>query len=147
MRDWLEHEWQRRGGGALIFLPLALAFGALVWLRRLLYRLRVLPSWRAPVPVVVVGNITVGGTGKTPLVIAIVEMLAARGRNPGVVARGYGRVPRREHDPLGVVRVYPDVATPLIAYFPLESTATLSTCGLSLVFSAAASGRLICSSA
>jgi len=112
VRDWLEREWQRRGGGALVFLPLALAFGALVWLRRLLYRLRVLPSWRAPVPVVVVGNITVGGTGKTPLVIAVVEMLAARGRNPGVVARGYGRVPRREHDPLGVVRVYPDVATP-----------------------------------
>jgi tetraacyldisaccharide 4'-kinase len=100
------------GTGALVFLPLALVFGALVWLRRLLYRLRVLPSWRAPVPVVVVGNITVGGTGKTPLVIAIIEMLTARGRNPGVVARGYGRVPRREHDPRGVVRVYPDVATP-----------------------------------
>jgi tetraacyldisaccharide 4'-kinase len=45
-------------------------------------------------------------------VIAVVEMLAARNRNPGVVARGYGRVPRREHDPRGVVRVYPDVATP-----------------------------------
>src|SRR5262245_28000368 len=112
MREWLEREWQRRGGGALIFLPLALVFGALVWLRRILYRARVLPVWRARAPVIVVGNITVCGSGKTPLVIAIVEMLERRGRKPGVVARGYGRVPRREHDPPGVVRVYPDVATP-----------------------------------
>src|SRR6185369_15105639 len=93
-------------------LPLALVFGAATWARRLLYRLRFLPTWHAPVPVIVVGNITVGGTGKTPLVIAIVELLQSRGWNPGVVARGYGRVPRREHDPRGVVRVYPDVATP-----------------------------------
>ena len=112
MREWLEREWQRRGGGALVFLPLALVFGALVWLRRLLYRARILPAWRARAPVIVVGNISVGGTGKTPLVIAIVEMLERGGRKPGVVARGYGRVPRREHDPLGVVRVYPDLATP-----------------------------------
>jgi tetraacyldisaccharide 4'-kinase len=112
VREWLEREWQRRGGGALIFLPFALVFGAVVWARRFLYRARILRAWRARAPVIVVGNITVGGTGKTPLVIAIVEMLAAQGRNPGVVARGYGRVPRREHDPRGVVRVYPDVATP-----------------------------------
>jgi tetraacyldisaccharide 4'-kinase len=62
--------------------------------------------------VIVVGNITVGGTGKTPVTIAIVELLQRHGWNPGVVARGYGRVPPREHDPRGVVRVYPDVATP-----------------------------------
>jgi tetraacyldisaccharide 4'-kinase len=109
---WLEREWHRLGGGALIFLPLALFFRIAVAIRRALYRWRVLPSWRAPVPVVVVGNITVGGTGKTPLVVAIVEMLRRRGWTPGVVARGYGRVPRREHDPLGVVRVYPELATP-----------------------------------
>jgi tetraacyldisaccharide 4'-kinase len=112
MRRWLENEWERLGGGALIFLPLTVAFRGLVALRRAAYRARVLPAWRAPVPVIVVGNITVGGTGKTPLVIAIVEMLKRSGWSPGVVARGYGRVPRREQDPLGVVRVYPELATP-----------------------------------
>jgi tetraacyldisaccharide 4'-kinase len=109
---WLQREWQRLGGGALIFLPFALVFRVLVALRRRLYAWGVLPKWRARVPVIVVGNITVGGTGKTPLVIAVVEMLKRRGWNPGVVARGYGRVPRREQDPLGVVRVYPELATP-----------------------------------
>lgn len=112
MRQWLEREWQRLGGGALVLLPLTLVFAAVVAVRRFLYRARWLPSWRAGVPVVVVGNITMGGTGKTPLVIAIVDLLQRRGLNPGVIARGYGRVPRREHDPLGVVRVYPDLATP-----------------------------------
>lgn len=112
MRAWLENEWQRRGGGALIFLPFALLFAVIVRVRRHLYISRLLPSWRAPVPVVVVGNITVGGTGKTPLTLEILEILQKRGWTPGVVARGYGRVPRGEHDPLGVVRVFPDVATP-----------------------------------
>jgi tetraacyldisaccharide 4'-kinase len=112
MSEWLQGEWQKLGGGALILLPFAILFRAVVAIRRLLYRARILSRWRARVPVIVVGNITVGGTGKTPLVLAIVEMLQARGRNPGVIARGYGRVPRREGDPLGVVRVYPDVATP-----------------------------------
>ena len=112
MKAWFDSEWQKLGGGALIFLPLALVFAAAVWMRRMLYGARILPVWRATVPVVVVGNITVGGTGKTPLALAILDLLQRRGWNPGVVARGYGRVPRGEHDPRGVVRVYPDIATP-----------------------------------
>ena len=112
MGAWLEREWQRLGGGALIFSPLALLFWVAVKVRRSLYRARILPSWRARVPVIVVGNITVGGTGKTPLVIEILDILVRRGWTPGVIARGYGRVPGRESDPRGVVRVYPDVATP-----------------------------------
>ncbi|HST02995.1 MAG TPA: tetraacyldisaccharide 4'-kinase, partial [Usitatibacter sp.] len=112
MGAWLEREWQRLGGVALLGLPLALLMGLTVALRRFAYRVRILPAWRARVPVIVVGNITVGGTGKTPLTLAILEILERRGFNPGVVSRGYGRVPRGVNDPMGVVRVYPDVATP-----------------------------------
>jgi tetraacyldisaccharide 4'-kinase len=61
---------------------------------RALHRMPYALGWREPtrlaVPVVVVGNITVGGTGKTPLVIALIEALRARGRKPGVISRGYG---------------------------------------------------------
>ena len=112
MRAWLEAEWQRLGGGALVFLPLAIVFRLASSLRRALYRARMLPAWRAPVPVIVVGNITAGGTGKTPLVIAVVDALRGAGRSPGVVSRGYGRVPPTDADPRGVVRVLPGVATP-----------------------------------
>jgi len=112
MSEWLQREWERRGGGALIFLPLTLVYAAVAAARRLFYRIGVLRTWRADVPVIVVGNITAGGTGKTPLVLAVIEILRAHGWNPGVVARGYGRVPPREQDPRGVVRVLPDVATP-----------------------------------
>jgi tetraacyldisaccharide 4'-kinase len=110
--QWIEREWQRLGGVALLGLPFALLFGAAAAARRFLYRHRILPSWRAPVPVIIVGNITVGGSGKTPLAIEILEILQRRGYTPGVVARGYGRVPPTDQDPRGVVRVYPDLATP-----------------------------------
>lgn len=70
--------------------PLAALYGGAVRLRRSLYRRGLLARVRLPVPVLVVGNLTVGGTGKTPLVIALVEALRARGFRPGVVSRGYG---------------------------------------------------------
>lgn len=69
---------------------LAATYAGIVALRRSLYRIGVLHTHALPVPVVVVGNLTVGGTGKTPLVIALVEALRTRGRKPGVVSRGYG---------------------------------------------------------
>ncbi len=69
--------------------PLSLFFCGLVALRRSLYKHRLIKSWRAPVPVIVVGNISVGGTGKTPVVVALIELLRKAGFKPGVVSRGY----------------------------------------------------------
>jgi tetraacyldisaccharide 4'-kinase len=74
----------------LCLLPLSWLYGGAVAVRRALYRRGWLAAHRAPVPVIVVGNVTAGGTGKTPLVLALVEALAARGFRPGVVSRGYG---------------------------------------------------------
>ena len=75
---------------SILLLPLSGLFGLLVALRRLAYKTGMLRRHKLPVPVIVVGNITVGGTGKTPLVIWVVESLRAAGYRPGVVSRGYG---------------------------------------------------------
>jgi tetraacyldisaccharide 4'-kinase len=112
MQRWLESQWARIGPAAILLLPLTAAFAVVTSLRRALYRAGFLKGWRARVPVIVVGNITVGGSGKTPLVIAIVERLREAGFRPGVVSRGYGAVPPGTEDPLGVVRVFPGVTTP-----------------------------------
>jgi tetraacyldisaccharide 4'-kinase len=85
----LERHWYRLTPVSVLLLPLSLIFCALVQLRRSLYRLRVIPSARLPVPVIVVGNITVGGTGKTPLVIWLANFLHQAGYRPGIVTRGY----------------------------------------------------------
>jgi tetraacyldisaccharide 4'-kinase len=69
---------------------LSRVFAALGGLRRALYRRGWLSVTRLPVPVVVIGNISVGGTGKTPLAIALVDALRERGFNPGVISRGFG---------------------------------------------------------
>ncbi|MCS5448578.1 tetraacyldisaccharide 4'-kinase [Enterobacter huaxiensis] len=73
-----------------LLLPLSWLYGLASGVIRLLYRLGVKRAWRAPVPVVVVGNLTAGGNGKTPVVIWLVEQLQKRGIRPGVVSRGYG---------------------------------------------------------
>ena len=76
---------------AVLLLPLSLVFRLGVAARRMLYRVGVLKSVRLRAPVVVVGNITVGGSGKTPLVAALALELSRRGFHPGIVSRGYGR--------------------------------------------------------
>jgi tetraacyldisaccharide 4'-kinase len=87
---WLERHWYRRTPVSVALLPLAALYCLVIALRRLAYRLRILPSTRLRVPVIVVGNITVGGTGKTPLVVWLAQLLHANGYRPGIVTRGYG---------------------------------------------------------
>ncbi|MGJ7508775.1 tetraacyldisaccharide 4'-kinase [Variovorax sp. GT1P44] len=76
---------------ARLLWPVSQLFGALAGLRRTLYRSGVLRTERVRVPVIVVGNVIAGGSGKTPVVMAIVRHLQARGIRAGVVSRGYGR--------------------------------------------------------
>lgn len=82
--------WYRLRPAHLLLVPLSLVFALIVALRRNLFRWRLLKAHRLRTPVVVIGNISVGGTGKTPLVIWLAQALRARGYSPGIVTRGYG---------------------------------------------------------
>lgn len=88
--EWLQQQWYKNGVWQLLLLPGSLIFWLLSSIRRWLYQLGILKSSKLPVPVIVVGNINVGGTGKTPLVIAIAEYLQGQGFHPGIISRGYG---------------------------------------------------------
>ena len=87
---WLERYWYRSTPlGIVLYLP-SLLFRLAVALRRGLYRAGVFGAATLPVPVIVVGNITVGGTGKTPLVLWLSNLLRKHGMHPGIISRGYG---------------------------------------------------------
>ena len=116
--DRLVAAWHARGLTALTLplTPAAVLFGAASALRRRCYRAGCLDVAHLPVPVIVVGNIAIGGTGKTPLVAALARELAARGWRPGVVSRGYGRDPGAGDAP---VLVSPDADASTVGDEPL----------------------------
>jgi tetraacyldisaccharide 4'-kinase len=86
----LERHWQRLTPVSAALYPLSLLFRAVTALRRSAYARGFLSARRVRVPVVIVGNITVGGTGKTPLVLWLARFLQQHGKRPAIVSRGYG---------------------------------------------------------
>src|SRR5512146_196841 len=95
----LQHHWYRLSPLHLLLFPLSLIFRALAALRRFLYRSGILASVRLPVPVVVIGNISVGGTGKTPLTLWLAQRLIESGWHPGIVSRGYTKTAAHRKTP------------------------------------------------
>lgn len=96
---WLLRRWYGGLAPGLGLRLLACCYRVVLALREWAYRVGLGRSRRLPVPVVVVGNLVAGGSGKTPLVIALARHLASRGWRPGIVSRGYGR---RSRQPLRV---------------------------------------------
>ncbi|GAA3532249.1 tetraacyldisaccharide 4'-kinase [Zobellella aerophila] len=82
--------WYRTPTWLWLLLPFSLLFGLVAEVRRRLFKWGLKPVYRAPVPVIIVGNLSVGGNGKTPLVVWLVEWLREQGYRPGVISRGYG---------------------------------------------------------
>jgi tetraacyldisaccharide 4'-kinase len=89
-RAYLQRQWQEDGWLTRLLSPLSRVAAGVVRRKREDYLTGRKIAWRAPVPVVVVGNLYVGGTGKTPVVIAAAQGLRALGWTPGVISRGYG---------------------------------------------------------
>ncbi|MEW5056438.1 tetraacyldisaccharide 4'-kinase [Cycloclasticus sp. 46_83_sub15_T18] len=92
LNHFFDSMWYGKRVVALLFVPLSWLFAVVIKLRVYLYKKGYLKSTRLSVPVIIVGNITVGGTGKTPLVIWLAELLKKAGYSPGVISRGYGGI-------------------------------------------------------
>ncbi len=87
---WLVDIWYKDPFIGVVLMPLGFLFSDFVKFRKFLYRVGVLKRHSLRVPVIVIGNISVGGTGKTPLVIWLAEWLISQGFKPGIISRGYG---------------------------------------------------------
>lgn len=88
--DWLQHQWQGTSLWQALLIPISWLFGSISSLRRIFYKLGIFRQHHLDVPIIIIGNISVGGTGKTPLVIWLAEQLHKAGYHPGVISRGYG---------------------------------------------------------
>ncbi|WMY95420.1 MAG: tetraacyldisaccharide 4'-kinase [Arsenophonus sp.] len=81
---WLGNSWLY-----ILLIPFSILYGIIIKLRNIAYHIGIFNIWKAPIPIVVVGNLSVGGNGKTPVVIWLVEKLTLKGYNVAVVSRGY----------------------------------------------------------
>jgi len=90
MERWLTSVWYRESAGPSLLQPLSWLYGLVIALRRRAFSNGLLKDGRVGKPVIVVGNLTVGGTGKTPLVAWLAEQLSATGLKVGIISRGYG---------------------------------------------------------
>ena len=88
--DWLRKHWEKRTALRFLLIPASWLYRLLAGTRRGCYKVGLMRVTRVPAPVVVVGNISVGGTGKTPLVLWLSKFLTDQGFRPGIVLRGYG---------------------------------------------------------
>lgn len=88
---WLEFQWYRKhlSASLLLLVPFSALYRILISIRRFCYLKGWFKQYKFSVPVIIIGNLTVGGTGKTPLVIYVAKLLAQRGLRPGIVSRGY----------------------------------------------------------
>lgn len=95
LHSWIAKQWRHRSLWSKLTSPLACLYGLIAEQRRQSYRSGHRQAFKAPVPVIVIGNIYVGGTGKTPLAVAIGQLLQSRGWRPALVSRGVGRLASR----------------------------------------------------
>jgi tetraacyldisaccharide 4'-kinase len=114
---WLEafllREWQQGSGWQLLLRPISWFYQTVVAARRAMFSAGILKSHRVSVPVIVIGNITVGGTGKTPIVLELAKRLTAYGMQPGIITRGYTRRSSRASAyPRGVIHVVAPTMSP-----------------------------------
>jgi tetraacyldisaccharide 4'-kinase len=87
---WLQDTWYKEMYISSVFMPFSMLYDDVMRFRAFLYRIGIKKKTKLAVPVVIVGNITVGGTGKTPLIICLARILREEGYKPGIISRGYG---------------------------------------------------------